>query len=146
MKNILTGKWVFDSNLLVYFLDEKSSFFEPTKQLFSLIIIKQITGILAHQNILEAENVFITKYKLNKDAVLDSMEKVVDSFYFELISPSATTFEQFNKLYSSSTAKTDIYDYYLAATMLDNGINRILTGNSKDFSRIPGIEVVNPFV
>lgn len=145
MTTTLRGKWVFDSNLLVYFLDQNSPFFETSKKIFLLQSNRQLDGVIAHQNILEAERTLIKDYKLNKNEVFDSVSKVVFSFNFEIISPMVTTLEKYHELIETSTIKIDIFDYYLAATMLDNGINRILTGNTKDFSKIPGIEAVNPF-
>jgi predicted nucleic acid-binding protein len=38
-----------------------------------------------------------------------------------------------------------IFDAYLAATMLSNGINIIYTANDNDFEIFKEIEVVNPF-
>ncbi len=37
-----------------------------------------------------------------------------------------------------------VYDLHLAATMLENGVTKIYTFNTKDFEPIPGIEVLNP--
>lgn len=37
------------------------------------------------------------------------------------------------------------FDALLVATMQENGISKILTENSDDFKKIPGLEVENPF-
>ena len=37
-----------------------------------------------------------------------------------------------------------IFDVFLAATMLDNGVRRIYTENITDFEAIKGIEAVDP--
>src|SRR3989338_1161472 len=101
MKNTLNGKWVFDSNLLIYGLDKSSSRYHDVYHLDELDIY--------------------------------------------IITPINKTHSIFFEILSNSSDPSDIFDYYLAATMLDNGINRILTINTKDFSKIPGIEAVNPF-
>ena len=36
------------------------------------------------------------------------------------------------------------YDVMLAATMLGNGVSRIATYNTKDFTPLPGITVIDP--
>jgi predicted nucleic acid-binding protein len=36
-------------------------------------------------------------------------------------------------------------DALIAACMLENGIEIIVTENERDFKRIPGITVINPF-
>ena len=38
-----------------------------------------------------------------------------------------------------------MFDVFLSATMLDNGITHIITVNEKDFTGIKGISVYNPF-
>ena len=37
-----------------------------------------------------------------------------------------------------------IHDFRIAATMIENGVTRIVTYNHKDFSPLPGITVVSP--
>jgi predicted nucleic acid-binding protein len=44
-----------------------------------------------------------------------------------------------------SLYKLPFWDAMIAAVMLENSIFTIYTENEKDFSRIPGIKVVNPF-
>jgi predicted nucleic acid-binding protein len=39
-----------------------------------------------------------------------------------------------------------IFDLFLAATMLDNGVHTIYTENVRDFKGLKGIEVINPFL
>lgn len=39
----------------------------------------------------------------------------------------------------------DFWDAVIAQTMIENGITKIYTENTKDFSKIKGIKAVNPF-
>ncbi|HUF43195.1 MAG TPA: PIN domain-containing protein [Verrucomicrobiae bacterium] len=41
--------------------------------------------------------------------------------------------------------RAPFWDALIAACMLENGIEIVLTENERDFKRIPGITVVNPF-
>jgi predicted nucleic acid-binding protein len=41
--------------------------------------------------------------------------------------------------------RAPFWDALIAACMLENGIEIILTENERDFKRIPGISVLNPF-
>lgn len=41
--------------------------------------------------------------------------------------------------------RTSFWDALIAACMLENGIHTIVTENERDFKRIPGITVTNPF-
>lgn len=43
------------------------------------------------------------------------------------------------------TTGAPYWDVLIAACMLENGINTIVTENERDFRRIPGITVNNPF-
>lgn len=38
-----------------------------------------------------------------------------------------------------------IFDLFLAATMLDNGVRTIYTENTRDFQGISGVDAINPF-
>ncbi|HXV81131.1 MAG TPA: hypothetical protein VEG60_14735 [Candidatus Binatia bacterium] len=50
-----------------------------------------------------------------------------------------------NLLGSRSVKAGRIFDIFLAATMLDNGVQRIYSENINDFQGIAGIDAINPF-
>ena len=41
--------------------------------------------------------------------------------------------------------RTPFWDALIAASMLENGIGKLVTENEQDFKRIPGITITNPF-
>lgn len=41
--------------------------------------------------------------------------------------------------------RTNFWDALIVACMLEYGVDTIVTENERDFKRIPGITVVNPF-
>ena len=145
MKNTLKGKWVIDSQLMVYGLDEDSPFYPEAQKLFYSIYNGQIEAYCALQNIIETENTLIIRYKQPIRTVIDKVNNMLEVSRFIIISPLITTYQKFHLLIKSIKYNFDLYDHFLAATMLDNGMNRLLTVNTKDFSKIPGIEAVNPF-
>ena len=145
MKNTLNGKWVFDSNLLIYGLDKFSSRYHDVYHLFELGKEGKIQIIVAQQNIIETVHAFVKGYKSPIEEVIYNIKGLLDELDIYIITPINKTHSIFFEILSNSSDPSDIFDYYLAATMLDNGINRILTINTKDFSKIPGIEAVNPF-
>ena len=64
----------------------------------------------------------------------------------KLILPKETTVTRMLNLLGSRSVKAGrIFDIFLAATMLDNGVQRIYTKNLSDFQGIAGIEAINPF-
>ena len=107
---------------------------------------KKIQIILTQQNLNEAVQVFVRYYKKSPLEVTKHLSGLIDDLEITIISPQTNTHRHFFDLISKVTSPIDIFDYYLAATMLDNNINRILTANAKDFSNIPNIEVINPFI
>jgi len=146
MTSILSGKWVFDSNIFIYFLDQSSPFFEQSKALFGEIISGKIKAYCGQQNIIEVERILIQRYKRTVSETISKIDILIKEFSFQVLTPFPYTMKTFHSVIPSITKGADVFDYYLAATMLDNGINRILTVNTKDFSKIHGIEAVNPFL
>jgi predicted nucleic acid-binding protein len=63
-----------------------------------------------------------------------------------LILPKETTMSHMLQLIGSRAVRRGkIFDVFLAATMLDNGVTKIYTENTTDFEEIGGIEAVDPF-
>jgi len=146
MMNTFEGKWVFDSNLLVYALDNKSPYHAVTIELFKQFRKStRALPIVAQQNILEAENVLVTYYHLEVKKVIYAIEQLLNTFQFEVITPLPTTYLRYHIITESLRTKTNVYDYFLAATMLDNDIASLITANDKDFVGIEGLSVYNPF-
>lgn len=145
MMNISAGKWVFDSHFFVYSQDKISPFYKVTEVLFSRVLSGEIKAVCAQQNILETESVLIRFYNKKPELIVRLMEDILLNYNINIITPKQNTYERYHDLIMQSKLPYDLYDYFLAATMLDNGINRVLTGNTKDFTQIPGIEAVNPF-
>jgi len=145
MVNIPEGRWLVDTHFLVFSLDALSPFYEPTRDLFIAIQEDKLEAVVALQNILEAENVLIKKYAQDKNEIVKYIEGVIDAFNITIISPTPTTYLTFHKLIKLAPTSIDLFDYFLAATMLDNKIGNLLTLNTKDFSDIKGVRAVNPF-
>ena len=61
------------------------------------------------------------------------------------VAVETTVTRMLNLLGSRSVRSGKIFDVFLVATMLDNGVRRIYTENIDDFERIDGIEAINPF-
>lgn len=145
MRNILEGRWVIDSHLLVYILDRSSPFYSRSQLLFNSMMSGKIQPVVTIQNIIEAENTLIKVYKISPAVVVEKIENMLSICDFTIIAPFITTYLSFHYLLTKTKLILDFYDNFLAATMLDNRINRILTVNTKDFYQIKEIEAVNPF-
>lgn len=150
MMTTLSGKWVFDTNCLIYFLDDVSPLHGEAKAIFQLLASdkrakdkKLFQGVVAQQNILEAEHVLIKQYGRSLKEAANILSFVIDGFHFAVITPLSSTYHRYHTLVQGKTR--DLYDLYLAATMLDNDVTNIITANEKDFSEIKGITVYNPW-
>ncbi len=145
MMTTFSGKWGFDSNLIVYFLDETPPFYSRAKDLFSSIANGSLRAVIAPQNILETERVLTLVYKRPLVIVIQTMEQVIEEFAVEIIVPTQRTYQVYHDFLRSKGTPGDLHDIFLAATLVDNDVKRILTANVKDFSKIPEIEAVNLF-
>lgn len=133
-----------DSNILVYALNKKSE----NHLIASRFLQKHSKGLyITQQNILETLRV-ITHHKYPNpflpDEAISDIEKIV--VHLNMISPNFDTyFRAIELIKLHKLTGNRIFDAYLAATMLSNGITRIATDNERDFKIYKGIEVYNPF-
>ena len=135
---------LLDTNIIVYSLDKKSP-----KNYIATNFIKGNAENLAitHQNINEALRV-VTHPKhpkpMNIESAIGAITGIAEglSIIFPKENTIFITLELLNKYKIKSN---NVFDAYLAATMLSNGIEEIATDNEKDFSIIKEIKILNPF-
>lgn len=144
MNTALKGKWVFDSNLLIYFLDKTSPFHPKANDLFAKVKNGFVSPTVAQQNILETESVLKRHSSLNMAQIADLTESLLVSFKFQIVGPLSTTIRLYHSLIRNTKKQVDPFDCYLAATIIDNRLSRFLTLNTKDFNSFKDLEVVNP--
>ena len=133
-----------DSNLLIYAINSSS----PKHQIAQKFI-RDHSGefTLAHQNILEVLRVlthpkFPSPMEINHAA--EALSRIVDAA--QLIFPALETYHVAITMIKDYKIIADkIYDAYLVATMLSNGITEIATDNEKDFRIFPQLKIINPF-
>lgn len=138
--------YLLDTNVIIYALDGTSPFFPKAKAVLTRCFSGEIEGFVAQQNLLEATNVLVSVYKLPKKEVIKELHRLGKEFRLTTIFPLHSTIFTFWKLLAENKkTRADIFDFYLAATMVDNGLNQILTRNAKDFAGITTIKTLNPF-
>lgn len=146
MQNISNTSCLVDTNILVYFLDEKSSFHPRASEVMAAMSKGIFEGYIAQQNIIECANTLLSQGKQEHGTVIRTVIELYESFDSRIIIPLDTTTLTFSDLLSDMpTRKKEIFDVFLAATMIDNGIQTIITNNDKDFTGIKGISVYNPW-
>ena len=143
----MTTSWLIDTNVLIYSYDQSCQFHESSYKILENSISGELTVCISHQNLLEFLAVVTSTKRVKHPLAIHDAIKMI-TFYqtsFALISPVPETFITFNQLISKyHTFRERIFDIYLVATALDNGIDHICTWNVKDFSKIKEINVSSP--
>lgn len=137
--NLTSGaKYLVDTNILLYSVDRQSPFHVRSKEILEAGLQQDVSFVVAHQNLVEFVAVLTRGYGVErKQAVGDAQ---IFASRFDVIFPLPTTLGIFFQLIDKEKT-TYPFDLYLTATMLDNQITRIITGNGKDF-RTVGLEEI----
>ena len=135
----------FDTSVIVYAFDSS----EVEKHSIALKLIEKAmnegNGVISSQVLLELYNV-LTRFVTNPLSREDA-ERIIKDF---VDAPSWRKLD-----YGVSTAvgavetsvrlKTSIWDTLITETMKENNVYTIVSENEKDFKKIKGIRVINPF-
>lgn len=135
---------LIDTNILVYAINADSS-----KHKIAKAFLKEFETSLevAHQNILESLRVLTHP----KFAQVMSARNATDAILSitsacRLFSPNyQTIYLALEMIKKYKLSSNQVFDVYLAATALSNGVNTIVTDNVADFSKITEVKVMNPF-
>jgi predicted nucleic acid-binding protein len=143
----MTTPWLIDTNILIYSYDETQELHSSSYAFLEHAFSGHISASIAQQNLLEflavVTNPKRVEYPLSPDEALEKIAVYVANF--PLVSPSARTFLTFVDLFSRyPSIRERIFDLYLAATALDNGISQISTWNVKHFKTVSELTVKTP--
>lgn len=146
--NTLRGKWAIDSNILVYGLVGSSKFNAKIFQLYSQHLGKigqSIHFYTTQQNIMETYKVLNRVYQVDYKTIQADTQAMLQAFRVEIVQPLPTTLARFDRLITKYSKKNlHLPDVYLAATLIDNNIKRLITSNTKDFSHFNELRLYNP--
>ncbi len=133
-----------DTNILVYAASEG----ESDKKRLAEEAIAGLAGAnemaLSVQNLAEFSRVLLEKsaVKASRTEVADAVGKF--SRYSDMLPYSGATVV--SAIILCRENKIHFFDALLAATMLENSVFEIITENTSDFEKVPGIKARNPFV
>ncbi|OGL45301.1 MAG: hypothetical protein A2W05_08645 [Candidatus Schekmanbacteria bacterium RBG_16_38_10] len=139
----VAGKLI-DTNILVYAYDLS----EKEKHEVCKSIVKEIwlngSGIVTLQNLMEFFVVITTKVErpIPIDVAKTIVEDILSSQKWIVIDRDVDTF--INAIEIVSKYEVPFWDAVIAACMLENNINEILTENITDFEKIQEINAINP--
>ena len=135
----------FDTSVTVYAFDSS----EVEKHSIALKLIEKAmnegNGVISSQVLLELYNVltrFVTNPLPRKD-VERIIKDFAGAFSWRKLDYSIST--AMSAVETSARLKTGIWDTLITETMKENNVYTIITENEKDFKKIKGIKVINPF-
>ena len=138
--NLISGtRYLIDTNILVYSVDRASPFYQTVTDMLKKAAEDGIELCLAQQNLTEYIAVLTQGYKVSLASAMEDAKAFAAQF--EVISPLPTTLNTFFNLLENAVSHNYVFDIYLAATMIDNDVRRIITVNEKDFQSL-GLEEV----
>ena len=139
---------LFDTNVLLYSRDKKDPRYKTCRSWIKRVEDHQIEGVTTVQNIVEFISVSIQLARISHrsdDANILRYSQVYQEDIFRIIYPIANTMIILHKLLQTHhTAARKVFDVFLIATMLSNGLKEILTYNIDDFKSFPQIKVIHP--
>ena len=133
-------KYLVDTNILIYALNKTSSLYTKSREILETQN-PEAYFIIAQQNLVELTSVLTKQYKVSLKEAVNTARAF--SEHFEVITPMRDTWEMFTHMAERQNKQIAPFDIFLAATMLSNGVERIITANSEDFKNLGLREIVN---
>ncbi|HYD34748.1 MAG TPA: PIN domain-containing protein [Vitreimonas sp.] len=134
---------LIDSNILIYSLNQAS----PKSVDSQKFLQSQTHIVFAQQNIFETLRILTHTKFPNPFSVKEATEAVrALTDQATVIFPTLETYDLALELIRKyQITGTEIFDAYLVATALSNGIEKIASDNTKHLQKYNEIKVVNPF-
>ena len=135
-----------DTSVLVYAFDNADQKKHAiTTNFINNILNKGGRVIVSNQVLLELYNV-LTRF-ISKPLAAEEAKSIILDFFDsqDWIKLDYSTSTTKRAITVATDIKVSIWDVLIAETMRENDIYVIVTENEKDFRRIPGITVENPF-
>lgn len=149
-------KWNFDiycvdTNILVYATNKDSGYYKKSKKILEIIAKGEIKGVITPQNVFEYISVVTSKKRVFNPVLTHVAVSAIEHFIesgIKIIYPSEESLNEGLKLTGKAKARGQkVFDVYLAATLIDNGVKFIITANTSDFEFLgKSLQVINPFI
>jgi len=136
----------FDTNIIAYAFDKS----EPRKKkicerLVERVFKGEIRGCVSNQVLGELFVVLTEKIgkPISRETARIIVEAFIESDKWKKIDYSSLTVKK--ALVNAERVKASFWDILIVETMKENKVSKIYTENEKDFRKIGGVEVINPF-
>ena len=139
-----------DTNVLVYAADTSSSFHERSRQLRDRGCRGDVPLVVTPQVLMACFAVLTSPRRVSSPRASEEaraeVEQYVRADHILKIYPESTALDRTVELlhHHPQVARQEIFDLFLVATMMANGVTRISTYNPQHFTRFAGIEVLTP--
>lgn len=139
----MTDESFYDTNILFYSYDLN----EPQKRKICRARIGRIfsgadRGYISNQILVELYNALTRKLGVKAGTSRVIVGSFISSPNWVKINYNHGTAKR--ALETSNAFKTSFLDTLIVETMKENGLNKIITENERDFKPIPGVQVINP--
>lgn len=139
------GERLIETNILVHayvLLDRRK---QPAAKALVFSIWQEGGGLTTMQNLCEFFHVATSKieHPMPADQAGRIVKEILSSTKWHVLDRSVGTVIQAIELVTLH--HTSFWDAMIAACMLEHGVSSIVTENERDFKKIPGLIVINPF-
>lgn len=140
----MRDKLFFDTNIICYAFDlAEPAKRKVCKKLMEKVFSGEILGVVSNQVLGEVFNAAVTKIHMPEDKASIIVKSLIASDKWEKVACNHITVNRTINDFIEYNAP--FWDLLIAETMKENGITEIVTENERDFSKIPGIRLTNPF-
>lgn len=141
---------LLDTNMLVHAAGSKSPRHARAREVRDQAAAGEIDACIAAQVLTEFYAVVTDPRRFQPALTAAQAHQELRSYLssrLRLILPKETTVSRMLSMLGSRSVRGGrIFDIFLAATMLDNGVRTVYTENVRDFEGLDGIEAINPFL
>ena len=140
--------WLIDTNVLVGWINPHTPSHPVAVAAIEKISLRSDIACYAPQNLVELWRVSTRAIKQNGFGLspleTDVKVRLIED-HFRLLPDISLIHDEWRRLVvDHSISGVQVHDARLAAAMYVHGVAHILTFNSRDFSRFPGIHAVDP--
>ena len=142
--------YAIDANILVYAYNLDSPFnLRASVFLEEDVLTGNIKACLPYQSLYEFYAIMTDPGRVENPVQPEKAKEIIETYLrarnIPKIYPHKSNLRNVLDLISKyNVAKQEIFDAVLVATLLDNGVNGIITKNTKHFDRFEFLKVLNP--
>ena len=141
---------LLDTNILIYASNPASKFQIKAKRLLQDVLEQEINACVSSQNLYEFYSIVTDPKRIEKPLTYQEaaalIQKYIEAENLPKIFPRETNLANLLELIKRyRVRKQEVFDAVLVATMIDNYIKVIYTGDERFFKKLAEIKVVNPF-